>query len=197
MEGVCIMSNVNGIYPGHSSFEPVFGELNRRKAVVFIHPHDPPYMGTLNAPDVGEWPFDTTRAAIDLMYSGVVRKYPGIRFILAHAGGALPMIFGRVRAMSFPYTQKGAQIKEDEITTEAATSFYYDLAISAGENAIGALRGITTMKNVLFACDWPFAPDMAVDANIKSFEALRLTDEERFAIERGNAVRLFPDLLKW
>jgi predicted TIM-barrel fold metal-dependent hydrolase len=195
MEGVCMMSNINGLYPGHSSFEPIFEELNKREAVVFIHPHDPSYMGTLNAPDVGEWPFDTTRAAIDLMYSGTVRKYPAIRFILAHAGGALPMIYGRVRGMSLGYTRNGAQVKNEEISTEVANSFYYDLAISAGENAIGALRGVTTMNNVLFACDWPFAPDMAVDANIKGFEALQLTPEERYAIERGNAVKLFPGVL--
>jgi predicted TIM-barrel fold metal-dependent hydrolase len=195
MEGVCIMSNINGLYPGHSSFEPIFEELNKREAVVFIHPHDPSYMGTLNAPDVGEWPFDTTRAAIDLMYSGTVRKYPAIRFILAHAGGALPMIYGRVRGMSLGYTRNGAQVKNEEISTEVANSFYYDLAISAGENAIGALRGVTTMNNVLFACDWPFAPDMAVDANVKGFEALQLTPEERYAIERGNALKLFPGAL--
>ena len=196
MDGVCLMSNVNGLYPGHGSFEPIFEALNRRKAVVFIHPHDPAYMGTLNAPDVGEWPFDTTRAAIDLMYSGAVRKYPEVRFILAHAGGALPMIFGRVRGMSLGYTAKGAQIKNEEITLEVANSFYYDLAISAGENAIDALRGVTTVDHVLFACDWPFAPDKAVDANISGFEALRLTTEERYAIERGNAVKLFPELLR-
>ena len=196
MEGVCFMSNVNGLYPGHSSFEPILEELNRRKAVVFIPPHDPSYMGTLNSPDVGEWPFDTTRAAIDLMYSGAVRKYPEIRFILAHAGGALPMIYGRVRGMSLGYTHNGAQIKNEEIADEVANSFYYDLAISAGANAIGALRGVTTMNNVLFACDWPFAPDMAVDANIRGFEALQLTAEERYAIERGNAVKLFPELIR-
>jgi predicted TIM-barrel fold metal-dependent hydrolase len=195
MEGVCMMSNCNGLYPGHSSYEPIFEELNRRNAVVFIHPHDPTYMHTLNAPDVGEWPFDTTRAAIDLMYSGMVRKYPNVRFILAHAGGALPMIFGRIQSMSGWYSRDLENpVQPSEITQEVA-GFYYDLAISARENAIGALRGVTTMDNVLFACDWPFAPDPAVEANIKGFESLNLAAEERYAIERGNAQKLFPQLV--
>lgn len=195
MEGVCMMSNIGGRYLGHESFAAIFDELNRRKAVVFIHPHDPADYGQLNAPKVGEWPFDTTRTATDLIYSGTIRRCPDIRFILAHAGGALPMIAQRVKGMSSVYSYAKPPVHPPEVAQHIA-KFYYDLAISAHENSIGALRGVTSLDHVLFACDWPFAPDPAVADNVNGFEALALTAKERYAIERGNAASLFPRLVK-
>jgi predicted TIM-barrel fold metal-dependent hydrolase len=194
MEGVCMMSNVGGLYLGHESFAPVFDELNRRKAVVFVHPTDPSYAGMVKMAPVAEWPFDTTRAAIDLMYSGTVKRCPEISFILAHAGGALPMVAGRVAPFSIAYAANPSPKSMDQTFVEISR-FYYDLAISARPNAIGALRGVTDLQHVLFACDWPFAPDHAVQLNIAGFEALDLTTAERYAIERGNAARLFPKLV--
>jgi len=194
MDGVCMMSNVRGRYLGHESFAPIFDELNRRKSVIFVHPTDPADMGQLNVATVAEWPFDTCRAAIDLMYSGTIRRCPNVRIILAHAGGALPIVARRVEEMSTIFSAAKPPLTMQE-TIQTVAAFYYDLAISAHENAIGALRAVSTLNNVLFACDWPFAPDRAVEMNVKGFEALQLTSGERHAIERGNASRLFPRLV--
>jgi 6-methylsalicylate decarboxylase len=196
MEGVCMMSNINGLYLGHESFAPIFDELNRRKAVIFIHPTDPAYMGKdiVKMAPVAEWPFDTSRAAIDLMYSGTIARCPDINIILAHAGGALPMVSRRVISMSVFYGNEKTMAAIPQTAAQVA-NFYYDLAISAGEHAIGAIRGVSDLNHVLFACDWPFAPEMAVRVNVGSFEGLNLTSEERHAIERGNAARLFPNLV--
>ena len=195
MDGVCMMSNVTGLYLGNPKFALVFDELQRRKAIVFIHPTDPVYMGRLGMSTVAEWPFDTCRAAIDLMYSGTTKRCPDVRFILAHAGGALPMVCRRVEEMAPANTVQKSPTDMDD-TIQHIANFYYDLAISAHENAIGALRGASSLSNVLFACDWPFAPDRAVEMNVKGFESLRLTKAERFAIERGNAAKLFPKLVQ-
>ena len=193
MDGVCMMSNVGGLYLGHESFAPIFDELNRRKAVIFVHPTDPADYGKLQVATVAEWPFDTCRAAIDLMYSGTIRRCPDIKVILAHAGGALPMVATRVEAMSIAFSKAKPPVLYPEMVKQVA-NFYYDLAISAHPNSIGALRGVTNMDHVLFACDWPFAPDMAVKMNVTGFEALQLTPEERYAIERGTGSKLFPRL---
>lgn len=195
MDGVCMMSNVNGVYLGDTSFAPVFDELNRRKAVIFIHPTDPADMGQLKIAPVAEWPFDTCRAAIDLIYSGTIRRCPDIRIILAHAGGALIGVARRVTEMAEIYSSAKPPVTMDEAIKQVS-SFYYDLAIAAHENAIGALRDLSSLENVLFACDWPFAPDKKVEMNVAGFEALRLTPAERIAIEHGNAARLFPRLVK-
>lgn len=150
-------------------------------------------MGQVQMAPVAEWPFDTARAAIDLMYSGTIRRCPDFKIILAHAGGALPMVARRVEEMRAVYAATWVPTSLDE-TVEQVASFYYDLAISAHDNLIGALRGVSRLEHVLFACDWPFAPDLAVQ-NVGGFEALDLTPDERYAIERGNAARLFPKLM--
>jgi predicted TIM-barrel fold metal-dependent hydrolase len=92
------------------------------------------------------------------------------------------------------YSSVDPRISFDEAVRQFA-GFYYDLAISADPGVVSALRGLTSLDHILFACDWPFAPDPAVAANIKGFESLTLTPAERHAVERGNAARLFPRLL--
>lgn len=104
MDGVCMMPNILGRYLGHESFTAVFDELNRRHAVIFIHPTDPAYGGSLAVAPVAEWPYDAARAAIDLIYSGTIRRCPDITVILAHAGGALPMVSNRITSMSSFYS---------------------------------------------------------------------------------------------
>jgi predicted TIM-barrel fold metal-dependent hydrolase len=99
-----------------------------------------------------------------------------------------------VAPFSIAYAANPSPKSMDQTFVEISR-FYYDLAISARPNAIGALRGVTDLQHVLFACDWPFAPDHAVQLNIAGFEALDLTTAERYAIERGNAARLFPKLV--
>jgi predicted TIM-barrel fold metal-dependent hydrolase len=195
MDGVCMMSNVGGVYLGHERFAAIFDALNRRKAVIFVHPTDPADYGTLGMAPVAEWPFDTCRAAIDLVYSGMIRRCPDISVILAHGGGALPSVLPRVRGMSAFYSSCKPPVMPGEAAKQIA-GFYYDLAIAADPGVLGALRGMSSLTQVLFACDWPFAPDMAVAANVRAFESLPLTPAERYGIEQGNAALLFPRLVR-
>jgi predicted TIM-barrel fold metal-dependent hydrolase len=99
LNGVILLTNYDGYYLGNPRFDELVAELNRRKAVVFIHPQSPPgqeqsYLGLPEA--MLDVCFDTTRAAFSLIVNGVTKNYPDIRFILAHAGGAVPYMAGRV-----------------------------------------------------------------------------------------------------
>jgi hypothetical protein len=83
----------------HRAFQPILEELNRRKAVVYFHPTTANCCGNLIpgvAPATIEWPVDTARAILSLFYSGRLLRYPDIRFIFSHAGGALPALSGRI-----------------------------------------------------------------------------------------------------
>ena len=94
LNGVILLSNYDGYYLGDARFDELFAELNRRKAVVFIHPQSPPgqEQSHLDLPEAMlDVCFDTTRTAFSLIVNGVTKKYPDIRFILAHAGGAVPI----------------------------------------------------------------------------------------------------------
>jgi 6-methylsalicylate decarboxylase len=99
LDGVVLLSNYDGYYLGDPRFDHLFAELNRRKAVVFIHPATPPGMQAshLGLPEgMMDVCFDTTRTAFSLIVNGVTKNYPDIRFILSHAGGTVPYIAARV-----------------------------------------------------------------------------------------------------
>jgi predicted TIM-barrel fold metal-dependent hydrolase len=95
LDGVILLTNAQGQYLGVPELESLFVELNRREAVVLVHPTDPPWGSTegLDFPNaLLESPFETTRAVANLLYSGVLTRFPDIRFILSHAGGTIPFL---------------------------------------------------------------------------------------------------------
>ncbi len=99
LDGVVLLSNYDGYYLGDERFDRLFAELDRRNAVVFVHPASPPGLEAshLRLPEsVVDVCFDTTRTAVSLLVNGVLKRYPRVRFILAHAGGALPYMAARL-----------------------------------------------------------------------------------------------------
>lgn len=101
--GFVALTNVGGTYIGDAMFAPVFRELDRRRARLFLHPTSPPCWEhtSLGRPrPVLEFLFDTTRAVVDLVLNGVVANHPGIEFLIPHAGATLPMVADRVHAVS-------------------------------------------------------------------------------------------------
>ncbi len=99
LDGLILLSNYDGHYLGDACFEPLMAELDRRSAVVFIHPSS---CAMVERPKAGlteamlEPCFETTRTAFSLIVNGTLRRFPGIRFILAHAGGTVPYLAARV-----------------------------------------------------------------------------------------------------
>src|SRR5215510_4279695 len=93
LDGVGLFSSVNDRYLGDPLFDPFFEELNRRNAVTFIHPthcEAPPATNLGAPPFVVEYVFDTTRAVVNLVFNGTLKRYPDIRLIVAHGGGTVP-----------------------------------------------------------------------------------------------------------
>lgn len=99
LDGVCLLASYGERFIGDAQFEPVLQELHARGAVVFLHPNFHPSsrgLGWSLPAFLTEFPFDTTRAAAQLVFSGATRRYSNIRFILAHAGGTLPYLAWRL-----------------------------------------------------------------------------------------------------
>src|SRR5579862_669605 len=100
-EGFAALSNFDGVYLGDPRFEPVWAELDKIGAVLFIHPTTRGY-GDLALGRTGaliEAPFDTARTVVDMLYAGVFRRYPNLSILLAHGGGALPSLAGRLMTL--------------------------------------------------------------------------------------------------
>ncbi|ATL66348.1 amidohydrolase family protein [Nocardia terpenica] len=192
-DGVVLMANARGRYLGDPAFEPLWAELNARAAVVFIHPTEMPLpmLPGLPAP-VTDFPFDTTRTAVDLARARVPSRYPQLKIILSHAGGALPYLASRIAIASEAI---GTHTPAADTMSELRR-FYFDTALSASPTALPSLTAFADHDHILYGSDWPFAADpmgTIFDDNLDAYfgwDTGQLT-----AVNRGNAEKLFPRLV--
>lgn len=193
-DGVCLFASYGEKFLGDSLFDPVLSVLNQRAAVVFIHPTWSPSSKGVDLPYPGfmlEYPFDTSRAAANLLFSGALDRFPKIRFILAHAGGTIPYLAWRL-SVSPMISQKLPQWSRETILA-GLRRFWYDTALAVGRGTLAALREVAAPDRILFGSDWPFANARVVAEEVKDLAAPgSLGDKQRAAVERANAVRLFP-----
>lgn len=192
LDGVCLLTSVDERYIGHTDFWPVYEELNRRKMVTFIHPCYPP--GTeARGWDVPrmliDYPFETTRVAMNLIYNGVCEKLRDIPFILSHAGGTLPMLAHRISIFD-------KKMKQQENYPEGALAyirrFYFDTALSGHAAPLDCLRQFAPDTQILFGTDYPYVSAEIATAQTRGFDSYERFGAARPLVERGNAERLFP-----
>ena len=185
-DGIALHTNYRALYLGDPHFAPLMEELNRRNAVVFVHPTV--CTCTLGAiPGVAtssiEYPHDTTRTITSLLFNGTFKKNPGIRFIFSHAGGTMPFLVNRIA--SLPGTSP-------EGTAALLRRQYFELAQSANPQAMLPLLNMVDASHVLFGTDFPFV--RAVNGVIDGIARSSLKPQEIRLIERENALALFPRL---
>lgn len=193
VDGVALFTSYGDRWLGHPSFKPVMAELNRRRAVVHVHPTAANCCRNLDyapgvAPGTMEYGTDTTRAMLGITFSGDATAFPDIRFIWSHAGGTAPFLAGRIDGASrnAPDRMPGGFIP-------AAQKFFYDLAGATNAGAVASLLQLVSSAQILFGTDFP--PGGSSAQNARALAALTLfTAADRRAIERDNAVRLFPRL---
>ncbi len=140
LDGVVVLTNFNGVYLGDKRLDPVFDELNRRAAVIFIHPTSPMcwQQSALGYPrPMIEFTFDSTRAVVNLIFSGTLARCPKLRIIVPHAGGTLPFLARRIGMFARGLAGSGtAPDAEGQLR-----HLYYDLSGIAGlERARAAAR---------------------------------------------------------
>jgi len=139
-------------------------------------------------PQAIEFPFDTTRAITSLLINGTLVKNPEIRFIFSHGGGATPMIAGRM-AETLGRRPNAADVMPNGVLGELR-KLYYDTANAAWPASIAALRTMAPPSHILFGSDYPFVKAEALE----ELHHTQMSDAEREAIERGNALALLPRL---
>ena len=193
LDGITLLTSVDERYIGHPDFEPIYEELNHRKAVTFIHPCYPP--GTeaqgWNIPRmIVDYPFETTRVATNLIFNGVMERLPDIQFILSHSGGALPFLAHRITIFD---SQTPFQEKYPKGALHYIKQFYFDTALSGDTAALDCLSSIADPERILFGSDYPYISETVAEAETAGFDSYKGFDKETFdAINRGNAKRLFP-----
>jgi predicted TIM-barrel fold metal-dependent hydrolase len=207
-DGVVLLTDIEECYLGDPEYEELFAELHRRSAVVFIHPHDDPNQDRrydLFSPLL-EWPIHTTRAVIDLLYTGRLARYSDIRYILAHGGGTIPYLGHRIAAglgrehphhlgdlgsdSAFPPRPENGP----EQGLEILKGLYYDTA-APGVAHLTALKEFVGAGRVVFGTDGGWTPPVQTAQTIKALLTYKgFGPSQLQQIEKENVLDLFPRL---
>jgi 6-methylsalicylate decarboxylase len=190
-DGVNLQTNYGDKWLGDPAYKPVLEELNRRKAVAYVHPLVAACCGRLSVgafPAVIEVPHETTRTVTSLLLSGSFARYRDIKWLFSHGGGTVPMLAGRIDAF-YGQSPKAKEIAPDGIFSELAR-LHYDTANATAAPAMAALLKLVPVSQVVYGTDYPYFP---LDQH-ESLSKLDLSAADRKAIESGNAARLIPRL---
>jgi len=196
--GIGLITHYGRSWLGDAAFEPVWNELDRREAVVFVHPQ-----GWAGACDCGildyqaphlsdawlEYPFDTARTILHLMVTGTLRKHPRIKFVFCHGGGAFTPLIARLEGFS-AWVKVGpermAELFPEGITAEFRR-LYFECAQAYSPEQMALLMSRLPVSQILFGSDYDRFP---LRHAVEQMDRLELSPEHRAAIESGNARRL-------
>jgi len=190
LDGVSLFTSYDGQFLGQPSFDPVMAALDAKGSVAFVI----------------EYPFDTTRTATNLIFSGALDRFPSIRFVLAHGGGTLPYLAYRLAMVGsqqlahreftdrfpLPFFTQNPQAAEPGFLLARIRRFWFEVALSAGEGTIATIKAVADPTRILFGTDWPYAPETILVDTVAQLNAnASLTAAERKAIASDNAQKLF------
>ncbi|HZS59966.1 MAG TPA: amidohydrolase family protein [Gemmatimonadaceae bacterium] len=190
VDGFTLLINVGGRYLGEPAFQPVFRELDRRRARLFIHPTSPACWAetSLGRPrPLLEFFFDTTRAVVDLILNGTIARHPGIEFIIPHAGATLAMVADRVSAF--------ARLLEVDPAVDVLRDLgrlHFDLAGFPVPRQLDALLTLTTLEHLHYGSDYPFTRELAAATARERLAAVGDPPGSLLEALRANTERLFP-----
>jgi predicted TIM-barrel fold metal-dependent hydrolase len=189
-DGIGLHTNYRDRYLGDPHFAPVFEELNRRKAVVHVHPTICNCMLGVQ-PDIPpaliEFPQDTTRTIASLLWNGTFQRNPQIRFIFSHAGGTMPMLINKIGSNAAFVSRLGAGGWRPIVQR-----LYYDTALSGNPQSMGALLGLVGAGRVLLGTDFPFVSEARAKSEIDGIQIPSLSAKDLDRVHRENAALLFP-----
>lgn len=196
LDGVILFSNARGIYLGDARFKPLFAELERRAAVVFVHPtaSPDPAARTLGLPDsLIDFTADTTRAVAQLHYGNTFARTPSVKWVFSHAGGTVPYLATRFSIVDAMNIIPGAE--ERGTAADTLRRLYWDTALSWHTPNLQMLRSVVGMSQVVFGSDYPYLRrDLAVACRHELAANPDLDEKERERVFAANALKLFPRL---
>jgi 6-methylsalicylate decarboxylase len=196
LDGVVLLaSQSDARYLGDPSFDDLVAELDRRAALAFVHPTIPPSSESIPI-DIpafaAEFTFDTSRAILNLVWSGTAERFPAVRWIFSHAGGTAPFLAWRWSLLNAHPTMRANAPRG---VMHYLQRFFYDTALSANPHALRSLSELVGPGQILFGSDYPFAPAPITRASVEGLAAYDGFDRaDRLRIERDNALALLPRL---
>lgn len=190
VDGFGLLSHYGEVYGqmllGEPAFAPVFEELNRRKAIVYVHRKISP-----EPYEIFGWDIHRTILSL-LRRSGQGNnadnggpRYPDIRFIFSHAGGTMPFLVERTSAPTDTSSAVGPNPQ-----LNALSRFYYDTGHSNNTRTLTELKKIIPVSQIMFGTDYPYTN---VSNEVRGLEECGVFNEDELrAIRYENAIRLLP-----
>jgi aminocarboxymuconate-semialdehyde decarboxylase len=198
LDGVSIFTNAGGSYLGDSRFDLIFAELQRRAAVVFVHPtaSPDPIAHTLGLPDtLLDYPVDTSRAIAKLHYSNTFARTPDVKYVFVHAGGTIPFLASRFAIVDEMDVIPGAE--ERGAFADVLPHLYWDTASAFSDPVLHMLRSVTGLDTVVFGTDYPYPRNAISIGGLRHIQdTAELDGSERQAVLGGSAARLIPRLAR-
>jgi aminocarboxymuconate-semialdehyde decarboxylase len=192
LRGVEVAASVRGVYLGDDRFEPFWDAAEATGALVFVHPttrgfDSPAFEDYYLWNTVGN-PLETATTAAHMVMAGVMERHPRLRVLLAHGGGALLAVRGRLRHAHVFQPQARSRLRESP--EESIRRFYFD-TLTHDDALLHALIDYVGPDHVLLGSDYPF--DMGDARQVETVRALGLTPEVEAAVLGGNAERLLTE----
>lgn len=195
LQGVIHLTQVDDRYLGHTDYAPLYDEMHRRGTVVFLHPTYPPDSAERDhivPRPIVDYPCETLRAISNMMFAGGLERWPDIKFILSHAGGALPALAHRISLFD-KLTPHGEKYPDGALAY--LKRLYYDTALSGDPVVLTAITSVVGTGQMLFGTDYPYVPDEIADGETAGTDAFTGFDgAARTALESGTAEALLPGL---
>ncbi len=190
-DGVGLFTSHRDRWLGDPAFETVMAELDRRKALVYVHPDAPlccrNILRDLFNNSVIEYTTDTTRAIANLLFKGVITRYRNIRWIFSHGGGTVPFIAERLTRIPETYKELAPTVPNGVMPE--LQRFYYDLAQASHPGALAALTKLFPISQLLWGTDFPFRRG---EEYVRQQKEYGFSDGDLHKIGRDNALALLP-----
>ena len=189
-DGIYLQTSYDDKWPGDPAFASVFDELNRRKAIVFVHPTEPCCCANLipGIPsNVIEFVFDTTRAITSFLANGTFARCPDIRFIFCHSGGTMPVLAARINGFFQARSSLASRVPNGVMYE--LKKLYYDIANATNASSLSALMNLVPTTQILWGSDFPYRP---VGPTATGWDNYGVSPEIKQAVNRDNTLKLFP-----
>jgi len=198
-DGVGLLTSYGDIWLGDAKLQPVFDELNRRRAIVYTHPTEATCCHTLlpnTQPGTVEWNTDTGRSIYSVLADGIqgrgtpsaASRYSNVSFIWSHGGGTLLGLVGRFglgdpdALANPPANSRLAQLRK----------FFFDTAGSANPVTMQALKALVGASQIVYGTDYPFGGTNGPSNIVRNLQRSGFSAAELAGVERENALRILP-----
>jgi aminocarboxymuconate-semialdehyde decarboxylase len=193
MNGVILLSNIRGRALTSPVYRPFFEEANRMKLCIFLHPMIPTNSEPFNEYVLGPlvaFPFDTTLAVARMCFSGLLREFPDIRWIIGHAGGALPYLMERLDNGYRDFAE--CRVNIDQLPSVYLKKLYYD-TVTFSPYTLRMVRDMVGAEHMVMGSDYPHMLG-SIERSVTSIEDLSIPEYEKQKIFSGTALEILNNI---